>query len=135
LSAERAQILSKADELGYAGPDAAARALRGGRAEAVGVLLTEQLSYAFSDPYAIEFLTGLSEIVEQQHISIVLMPLALGGDDPDMTAVRHANTDALITLRLAENQPAIMIVKARGVRLVNAHASTEPASTWVAIDD
>src|SRR5215204_1032704 len=68
----RARILSKADELGYAGPDAAARALRSGRAEAVGVVLTEQLSYAFSDPYAIGFLTGLCEVVEQRHISIVL---------------------------------------------------------------
>ena len=57
----RARILSKADELGYAGPDAAARALRSGRAEAVGVVLTERLSYAFSDPYAIGFLTGFAK--------------------------------------------------------------------------
>ena len=61
----RERVLSKADELGYAGPDAAARALRSGRAEAVGVLLTERLSYAFSDPYAIEFLAGLSEVASR----------------------------------------------------------------------
>jgi DNA-binding LacI/PurR family transcriptional regulator len=134
-AALRARILSKADELGYAGPDAAARALRSGRAEAVGVLLTEQLSYAFSDPYAIGFLTGLSEVVEQHHISIVLMPLSLHGDELDVTAVRHANIDALTTLGLAENHPAIMVAKARGIRLVTADASADPASSWVAIDD
>jgi len=131
----RARILSKADELGYAGPDAAARALRSGRAEAVGVLLTEQLSYAFSDPYAIGFLTGLSEVVEQYHISIVLMPLSLHGDELDVTAVRHANIDALTTLGLAENHPAIMVAKARRIRLVTADVITDPASSWVAIDD
>ena len=131
----RARILSKADELGYAGPDAAARALRSGRAEAVGVLLTEQLSYAFSDPYAIGFLSGLSEVVEEHHISIVLMPLSLHGDELDVTAVRHANIDALTTLGLAENHPAIMVAKARGIRLVTADVTTDPASSWVAIDD
>jgi DNA-binding LacI/PurR family transcriptional regulator len=61
----RERILATAEEIGYPGPDAAGRTLRMGRAEAVGVLLTERLSYAFSDPFAIEFLTGLSEVVEE----------------------------------------------------------------------
>lgn len=131
----RERVLSKADELGYPGPDAAARALRSGRAEAVGVLLTERLSYAFSDPYAIGFLTALSEVVEQHHVSIVLMPLSLDGDDLDLTAVRRANIDALTTLGLADNHPAIQVAKARGVRLVYSDVGEDPESTWVAIDD
>lgn len=54
LSVElRERILATAAELGFAGPDAAGRTLRVGRADAVGVLLTERLSYAFSDPYAV----------------------------------------------------------------------------------
>src|SRR5215204_7163549 len=72
----RQRILATAEELGYAGPDAAGRTLRVGRADAVGVLLSERLSYAFSDPYVIELLTGLSEVAERRAISIVLMPLA-----------------------------------------------------------
>ena len=72
----RERILATAEELGYPGPDAAGRTLRMGRADAVGVLLSERLSYAFSDPFAIEFLTGLSEVVEEHGISIVLMPLS-----------------------------------------------------------
>lgn len=131
----RAQILSKADELGYAGPDAAARALRSGRAEAVGVVLTERLSYAFSDPYAIGFLTGLCEVVEQRHISIVLMPLSLDGDELDVTAVRHAKVDALTTFGLSQTHPAVMVAKARGIRLVLSDANSDPDSRWVAIDD
>ena len=40
----RERILATAEEFGYPGPDAAGRTLRMGRAEAVGVLLTERLS-------------------------------------------------------------------------------------------
>jgi len=145
LSAElRDRILATAKELGYPGPDAAGRTLRMGRAEAVGVLLSERLSYAFSDPFAVEFLTGLSEVVEAHGISIVLMPLSTptGGsrarpnaDDSDLTAVRNANIDALAILSLPTDHPAAMIARARGIRLVTTDISSDPESAWVAIDD
>jgi DNA-binding LacI/PurR family transcriptional regulator len=138
----RERILAAAEELGYPGPDAAGRTLRMGRADAVGVLLTERLSYAFSDPFAIEFLTGLSEVVEEHGISIVLMPLARRGpssgtdlDQADLTAVRQANIDALTILSLPADHPAAMLARARGIRLVTTSASSDPDSSWVAIDD
>jgi DNA-binding LacI/PurR family transcriptional regulator len=145
LSAQlRERILATAAELGYPGPDAAGRTLRMGRAEAVGVLLCERLSYAFSDPFAIEFLTGLSEVVEQHRISIVLMPLSSPTDDvpadtspedDDVTAVRHANIDALAILSVPSDHPAAMVARARGIRLVTTDISSDPESSWVAIDD
>jgi DNA-binding LacI/PurR family transcriptional regulator len=145
LSAElRERILATAKELGYPGPDAAGRILRIGRAEAVGVLLSERLSYAFSDPFAVEFLTGLSEVVEEHGISIVLMPLSAPTDEPtdvrsaddrDLTAVRNANIDALAILSLAPDHPAAVVARARGIRLVTTDISSEPESSWVAIDD
>lgn len=139
----RERILATAEELGYPGPDAAGRILRMGRAEAVGVLLTERLSYAFSDPFAIEFLTGLSEVVEEHGISIVLMPvsrraagsLPAEADESDVTAVRNANIDALTILSLPGNHPAAMLARARGMRLVTTSVSDDPESSWVAIDD
>jgi DNA-binding LacI/PurR family transcriptional regulator len=145
LSVElRERILATAKELGYPGPDAAGRTLRIGRAEAVGVLLSERLSYAFSDPFAVEFLTGLSEVVEQHGISIVLMPLARpsdaapipsGADDRELTAVRNANIDALAIHSLPTDHPAAMVAQARGIRLVTTDISRDPESSWVAIDD
>jgi DNA-binding LacI/PurR family transcriptional regulator len=139
----RERILATAEELGYPGPNAAGRILRMGRAEAVGVLLTERLSYAFSDPFAIEFLTGLSEIVEEHGISIVLMPVSrrASGSSPaeahqsDVTAVRNANIDALTILSLPADHPAAMLARARGMRLVTTSVSDDPESSWVAIDD
>jgi DNA-binding LacI/PurR family transcriptional regulator len=142
LSAElRLRILAVAEELGYAGPDAAARMLRSGRAEAVGVLLTERLSYAFSDPYAIGFLTALTEVLEQSRTSLVLMPIGydaqagLGGHQPDVTAVRQANIDAMTFLCIGNLHPAIQLAKARGIRMVGTDVDPDPDSTWVAIDD
>ena len=143
LSAElRERILATAKELGYPGPDAAGRTLRMGRAEAVGVLLSERLSYAFSDPFAVEFLTGLSEVVEEHGISIVLMPLSAptngsppNADGRDLTAVRNANIDALAILSLPTDHPAAMVARARGIRLVTTDISGDPESSWVAIDD
>jgi DNA-binding LacI/PurR family transcriptional regulator len=138
----RERILTTAEEFGYPGPDAAGRTLRMGRADAVGVLLAERLSYAFSDPFAIEFLTGLSEVVEEHGISIVLMPLSRRGpssgtdlDQADVTAVRQANIDALTILSLPADHPAAMLARARGIRLVTTSASSDPDSSWVAIDD
>ncbi len=139
----RERILTTAEELGYPGPDAAGRNLRMGRAEAVGVLLTERLSYAFSDPFAIEFLTGVSEVVEEHGISIVLMPVSrrapgsspTEADESDVTAVRNANIDALTILSLPADHPAAMLARARGMRLVTTSVSDDPESSWVAIDD
>jgi DNA-binding LacI/PurR family transcriptional regulator len=131
----RQRILAKADELGYAGPDAAGRTLRVGRADAVGVLLSERLSYAFSDPYVIEFLTGLSEVAERRGISITLMPLAAEGGEHDLRSVRQASIDAMALLSLPGDHPAAQVARARGIGLVTTEPSEDPTSSWVAIDD
>ncbi len=134
-AALRERILAKAAELGYAGPDAAGRALRVGRSEAVGVLLTERLSYAFSDPFAVEFLSGLSEVVEQHGVSVLLMPLSLSEDEPDVRSVQRASIDALTILSLPADHPAGAVAKARGIRLVSTDLVSDPDGSWVAIDD
>ena len=136
LSAElRSRILAAAAELGFAGPDAAGRSLRMGRAEAVGVLLTGRLSYAFSDPYAIEFLAGVSEVVEQRHTSIVLMPLSYADGEPEVSAVRQANIDAMTMLSLPFDHPAAQVARSRGIGLVTSDVVDDPDASWVAIDD
>lgn len=134
-AALRERVLAVAAELGYAGPDAAGRALRVGRSEAVGVLLTERLSYAFSDPFAVEFLSGLSEVVEEHGVSILLMPLTLSGAEPDVRSVQRAGIDALTILSLPTDHPAGAVAKARGIRLVSTDTVSDPDGSWVAIDD
>ena len=62
----RERVLEAARRLGYPGPDPVARSLRTRRAGAVGLLLTEALSYAFRDPVATGFLEGLALACERR---------------------------------------------------------------------
>jgi DNA-binding LacI/PurR family transcriptional regulator len=136
LSAElRTAILAKADELGYAGPDAAGRALRRGRTNSVGVVLTERLSYAFSDPYAVGFLTGLAQVLEKARTSITLLPIAQTNGEIDVSAIRQAAVDAVTTLCVPDTHPAFVLARARQLPLVVTHLSDDPTVSYVAIDD
>src|SRR5262245_66651953 len=54
----RTRILETAARLGYRGPNPAARTLRRGRAGAVGVVLTESLTWALVDPRSEERRVG-----------------------------------------------------------------------------
>ena len=55
-----------ASRLGFHEPaNAAARNLRQGRTNCYGVVFSESLNYAFSDPYSVLWLSGLSQSLEQ----------------------------------------------------------------------
>lgn len=76
LSTElRRRILDAAREMGYPGPDPTARSLRRGYVGAIGVLFTSRLSYAFTDPFATQFLTGVAQAAERHGSSLLLLPL------------------------------------------------------------
>lgn len=70
----RARILDTAQTLGYSGPDPLASSLRRGRAGAAGVVYDATLSYAFADPAASLFLGGLARALEEQSLSLLLIP-------------------------------------------------------------
>jgi len=75
LSGElRERILSECRRAGYLGPNAAARSLRTGRTGIIGVMLSNYLSYSFSDPVAHQFLQGLAEVFEQRQYNLLIMP-------------------------------------------------------------
>ncbi len=84
----RERILAVARELGYPGPDPAARRLRTGQAGAVGLLFTEALAYAFTDPAAVAFLEGLAHRAEAAGTALLLVPSPPGADPSE--AVRAA---------------------------------------------
>lgn len=132
-AALREQILAKADELGYAGPSAAGRSLRSGRAGAIGVMLSDQLSYAFSDPYAIGFLVGVTQVAERAGVSVLLLNAQAPDGGPDVAAVQRANIDGIITLCI--DTPAVVLEHARrrGLPVVSTYAGA--GDHHVAIDD
>jgi DNA-binding LacI/PurR family transcriptional regulator len=129
----RRRVLALAAELGYAGPDPAGRALRSGRAGAIGVLLTERLSYAFADPAAVATLRGLAVEAERTGISLSLLPAPYSGGPPD--SVKGALIDACFVYALPEDHPSVLVALERRLPIVVCDTPDIAGVPLVSIDD
>jgi len=115
----RERVLREAARLGYPGPDPVARSLRTRKAGAVGLLLTEALSYAFRDPAAVGFLAGLSEACESAAQGLFLVPAHPGRDRVDASqAVLRAGVDGFVVYSVAQDDPYLAAVLQRPVPTV-----------------
>jgi DNA-binding LacI/PurR family transcriptional regulator len=131
----RQRVLEAAKRLGYPGPDPLARSLRTRRAGAIGLVLTEALSYAFRDPAAVKFLEGLAWACEDARTGLLLVPAVPGaGSDPALAAA--ASVDGFVVYSLPQGDPHLEAVLARPVPTVIVD---EPLNIddvdWVGIDD
>jgi DNA-binding LacI/PurR family transcriptional regulator len=130
--ATRERILRVAVELGYPGPDPAGRSLRRRRAGTVGVLLTEQLPYAFADPGMISFLHGVAAELGDAGHALLLLPTE---GNKEHALVRNAIVDAFIVASLARDDPAVADVVARRLPIVTWGTLRLPGVPQVAIDN
>jgi DNA-binding LacI/PurR family transcriptional regulator len=81
LSADlRARILDAAAELGYVGPDPAARALARGRVGSVGLLLNGALSEAFEDQVSAEFVAAVADELARRGLALTVLTPPRGED-------------------------------------------------------
>lgn len=69
----REKILKETAELGYFGPNLAARSLRKGQSDVIAVVLADTLSYSFSDPVASQFLQGVSDVIAENKKQLLLL--------------------------------------------------------------
>lgn len=112
----RARVLEAARRLGYPGPDPVARSLRTRRAGAVGLLLTEALSYAFRDPAATGFLEGLALACEHAGQGLLLVPVS--SEHADVAAVHQAGVDGFVVYSVCDDDPHFLAVLERPVPTV-----------------
>ncbi len=129
----RRRVLARAAELGFGGPDPVARGLRRGRVGAVGVLVDEGLSYAFSDPVAVLALDGLARELQADGTGLLLHPAVLGATD--VRAVQAAAVDAWVLLSLPGAHPAVDAALAQGRPLVVLDQPPVPGAPVVTVDD
>jgi DNA-binding LacI/PurR family transcriptional regulator len=74
LSAElRERILAAAAELGYVGPDPAARALARGRTGSVGLLLYGSVREVFSDLVAADLIASVADALSEHGLALTLL--------------------------------------------------------------
>jgi DNA-binding LacI/PurR family transcriptional regulator len=129
----RARILAVARELGYPGPDPAARRLRSGRSGVIGLLFTEALSYAFRDPAAVVFLRELAREAEAAGTALLLIPSPPGADAA--RAVRDAVVDSLCVYSMADGQPSVQAALDRRLPIVIVEEPVVPGHAFIGIDD
>lgn len=138
LSAElRTRVLEAAKRRGYPGPDPVARSLRTRKAGAVGLLLTEALSYSFRDPAATSFVAGLSESCEEVGQGLLLIPAGPGRDDVEAAAVvQQAGVDGFVVYSVADDDPYLAAVLERRLPMVVCDQPREiEGASLVGIDD
>jgi DNA-binding LacI/PurR family transcriptional regulator len=130
----RERVLAAAEELHYAGPDPAARRLRTGRAGALGLIFTERLGYAFTDPAAPAFLRGVAWGMEEARTGLLLIPTS-PSPDTAAAAVREAAVDGFIIYSAPRNDPRVDAAVARRLPLVTVDQPRGAETPFVGIDD
>ncbi|MQA77840.1 MAG: LacI family DNA-binding transcriptional regulator [Streptosporangiales bacterium] len=128
----RERILGAAERFGYAGPDAAARTLRRGKAGTVGLLFTETLGYILSDPFALAFLHGIAEQAEE-HGSGLLLTSLLQRSGVDTAA--GAIVDGFCVYCVADDDAALQAIRRRRLPVVQSRIVNDPLAAYAAIDD
>src|SRR3954468_11654649 len=131
----RERILGAARDLGYPGPNPAARSLRRGRAGSIGLLFGEALTYAFRDPVAVDFLLGLAEGTARDNRVLQLIA-ALDTDGPQgASLLANAIVDGLVVWTLPDRHPLLRLARERNIPLVIHGGPRLDGVPFVGMDD
>jgi DNA-binding LacI/PurR family transcriptional regulator len=128
----RERVLAAAADLGYSGPDPAARALARGSAGAVGVVLTESLSEAFLDPVAAAFFGALAEDLAPTGLAVSLIPANSIGE---RSAARDLAIDAALIYACAGDADAVTWLQRRNLPIVSVDREPEPTGASIRLDE
>src|ERR671915_176344 len=132
----RERILAAARDLGYPGPNPAARSLRRGRAGSIGLLFGEALTYVFQDPGAVEFLRGLAEGTARHNTALQLIAaLDAEGREGAASLLANAIVDGLVVWTLPDRHPLLHLARERNIPLVIHGGPRVDDVPFVGIDD
>lgn len=138
LSADlRERVLATAQRMGYPGPDPVARSLRTRKAGAVGLVITEALTYSFSDPAARDFVAGVAQSCEESGQGLLLVAVGPSRSVEDGTsAVLGAGVDGFVVYSVRDDDPYLQAVLRRRLPVVVVDQPVGlPGVSHVGIDD
>lgn len=131
----KAKVEEAALALGYGGPSPEGRALRSGRSGVVGVVIHEKLARSFRDPLNLRILDGLIADLGELGLGVLLIPQPTGAPG-ERTLLDTAPMDAVVVLRVRDQrEPALEIVRRRGVPLVVMEGPAPEGAGSLSIDD
>jgi DNA-binding LacI/PurR family transcriptional regulator len=131
--AMRERIFAAAREVGYAGPDPRASALRSGRVGAIG-LIERSMPAAVTDPATVLVLGGIARACDDAGIALLLIPRCRGADSAH-DLVRSAVVDGFVAHCDALDDERRTIVEDRRLPFVLLDGQSTPADPWVGIDE
>ena len=133
LSADlRERILAVADELGYVGPDPAARALARGRTGTVGLLLTGRLGEQAADPVATEFLVAVADALSDHGLALTLITAGVGGET---VPARDVPMDGALVYVCEPDSTDLAWLRRRDLPLVTVDQEALPGRPSINVDD
>jgi DNA-binding LacI/PurR family transcriptional regulator len=133
LSAElRDRILAAAEELGYVGPDPAARALARGTTGAVGIVLTSMTGTAFADEMATKFLRAIIEGLAPTGLSLTLLS---GEEAAGRVPARDVPMDGALVFDCDPASPALGWLRRRKLPVVFVDQDPAPGVPCINVDD
>ena len=128
----RERVLAAARDLGYSGPDPVARTLSRGETGAVGLILDQPLSAAFSDEATVRFLQGVGAGCEEREVGLSLVPRIAGRD---AALVHTALVDGFILYCAPEADARLAAVRERRLPHVLVDFAAEAGTSAVNVDD
>lgn len=131
-AALRETILATAEDLGYVGPDPAARALARGTTGAVGIVLTDSMKAAFRDDVATAFFGALAEELAPTGLAVTLIPLY---GSADVIPARDVAIDAALVYACPGFAPAVDWLIRRQLPLVFVDRTPTPEAASITIDE
>lgn len=129
----RERVEATARALGYHGPDPKGRLLRAGKVNAIGVVVMDDLSYFFHDPFSREFMSGVAEVCDARGAGIALVSAV----DRDSAAwgIDSALVDGFIIQCLEDGDRLIELARRRGLPFVAVDVDPGPDASAILIDD
>ncbi|MDT7580120.1 MAG: hypothetical protein QOK35_1384 [Pseudonocardiales bacterium] len=131
-AALREKILATAAELGYVGPDPAARTLARGATGTVGILFHDTPRHALSDGFTTLFLAVVAEELGRGGLALTLLPNHAGDD---AVPVRDVAMDGAMVYSCSPSDDGVTWLRRRRLPLVFVDQPDEDDLACVNVDD
>ena len=128
----RQRVEASARKLGYSGPDPKGRLLRGGKVNAIGVVVSEKLTDFFDDPYNREFMAGIAEVCDERGAGVSLISAA---DERAVAwSIESAVVDGFVLQCVEDGSRLIDLARRRKLPFVAIDSDAAPDMSSLNVD-
>jgi DNA-binding LacI/PurR family transcriptional regulator len=129
----RERVEASARRLGYEGPDPRGRLLRAGKVNAIGIVMADDMTYTFRDPFARLLLSGIAEVCDERGAGLALV--SAGRQKDAAWRVQTAVVDGFIVHCMRVGDLVLSSVRRRKLPLVAIDLDAGPGASSVLVDD